>query len=177
MNFFTKNRILVGAVILLAAINLAIIGTIGFRFLKPTEIPAGPPMRGNHMQFISRELKLTQEQEIQFEELRNEYSEQNQILRKELRDRHHLIVKELSSPEPNREFMDSIANEIAELHFEQQQATIDHFMKLREICSYEQYEQLQHLFRRMMNRDQMKQRDMMPRRNRFGRSRLKDTTE
>jgi len=177
MNFFTKNRILVGAVILLAAINLAILGTIGFRFLKPNEIPTRPSIRGNHMQFMSRELKFTPEQEIQFEELRNEYFEQNQILRNELRNRHQLIVEELSSPEPNREFMDSVANEIAELHFEQQQATIDHFMKLREICSHEQYEHLQHLFMRMMNREPMNQRDMMPRRNRFGRPRLNDTAE
>lgn len=177
MNFFTKNRILVGAVILLAAINIAILGTISFRFLKPIPPSPGPSMRGNHMQLMSRELRLTPEQEIQFEELRNEYAEQNQNLRNELRDRHQLIVKELSSPEPNREFMDSIANEIAELHFQQQQATIDHFMRLREICSHEQYEHLQHLFMRMMNREPMNQRDMMPRRNRFGRSRMNDTTE
>jgi len=59
LNFFTKNRILVGAVILLAAINLAIIGTIGLRYLKPTDIPNEPPMRGNHMKFISKELSLT----------------------------------------------------------------------------------------------------------------------
>jgi hypothetical protein len=73
--------------------------------------------------------------------------------------------------------MDSVANEIAELHYEQQQTTIDHFMKLREICSYEQYEHLQHLFMRMMNREPMNQRDMMPRRNRFVRPRLNDTAE
>lgn len=177
MNFFTQNRILVGAVILLAAINLAILGTIGFRFIKSNYIPDEPPMRREHMEFITRELELTPEQEIQFEELRREYSNQNQVLRTELRDRHRLIMKELSSPQPNRDVMDSIADQIAELHYEQQQATIDHLMKLREICTYEQYVQLQHLFMRTMNREPMNRRGMMFRRNRPERFRLKDTVD
>lgn len=177
MNFFTKNRLLVGAVILLAAINIAILATIGFHHLPSKEDLADPSERPNHSRMMASELKLTPEQEIQFEELRNEYAEQNQFLRRELHERYRLIMTELSAAEPNNEFLDSVAKDIGKLHTEQQQATIQHFLKLREICSSEQYDQLQHLFKRMMSREQMNRREMMQRRQRFGRNRFNDTEE
>lgn len=177
MNFFTKNRILVGAVILLAAINLAILGTIGFNFLKPKDGPFDRPSPERHAKMVSKELNLSPEQEKIFEQLRSEYAQQNQDFRRNLREQYRLMMKELGTEEPNRSYLDSLSQEIAKLHFEQQQATIDHFLKVRESCSFEQYQQLQQMFKRMMARDQMQRKEMMERRHRMERRRFKDTIQ
>jgi hypothetical protein len=176
MNFFTKNRILIGALILLAAINIAMLVTIGFHRMpskQKNEVERRPP--GKHLRMVSEELGLTEEQEVLFKELREEYAKENQIIRKKLRDNYGIIMKELSAPNPNRQYLDSIAQNIGNLHIEQQQATIKHFLALREICSFEQYEKLQEIFKRMMSREQMQRQEM--RQTRMLKKRIKDTAE
>jgi len=61
-----------------------------------------------------------------------------------------MIMQELDSESPNRVKLDSLAGEIGRLHEQQQLATIEHFTTLREVCSPEQYQNLQKLFRRAM---------------------------
>jgi Spy/CpxP family protein refolding chaperone len=177
MNFFTKNRILVGALILMAAINIAMLATIGFHHIPPKkDLRVDPATPGKHMKMVSKELNLTEEQEIVFENLRKEYANENQVIRRQLRENYRKIMKELSAPSPNKQFLDSMAITIGNLHVEQQQATIKHFLTLREICTTEQYEKLQVFFKRMMSRDQM-QRQEMQQRNRMVRKRIKNTAE
>ena len=180
MNFFTKNRILIGAVILLAALNLAILGTISFNYIKFKDGPIDTPSREKHARLVAKELNLSPEQEEIFNQLRNEYAEQNQEFRRSLREQYRLVMRELGSPEPNRQYLDSLSQEIGRLHFEQQQTTIDHFLKVRESCSFEQYQQLQQIFKKMMTRDQMQRKEMMQRRHRMERmerKRFKDTLQ
>jgi Spy/CpxP family protein refolding chaperone len=176
MNFFTKNRILIGALILLAAINIAMLVTIGFHRMPPKQearVEPGPP--GKHHRMVSEELGLTEEQEVLFKELREEYAKENQLIRRQLRENYGKIMKELSAPEPNNQYLDSIAKSIGSLHVDQQQATIKHFLSLREICSEDQYEKLQVIFKRMMSREQMQRQEM--RQNRMLKKRTKDTAE
>jgi Spy/CpxP family protein refolding chaperone len=177
MNFLTKNRLLIGAVVLLAAINIAILATIGYHHLPQKDDSADQTERPDHSRMMARELELTPEQVIQFEELRKEYAEQNQLLRRELNERYRLIMTELSAPEPNNAFLDSVAKDIGKLHTDQQKATIQHFLELREICSLDQSKQLQRLFKRMMSNNQMNKRGMMQKRQRFERNRFNDSAK
>ena len=112
MNFFTKNRILIGAVILLAALNLAILGTISFNYIKFKDGPIDTPSREKHARLVAKELNLSPEQEEIFNQLRNEYAEQNQEFRRSLREQYRLVMRELGSPEPNRQYLDSLSQEI-----------------------------------------------------------------
>jgi Spy/CpxP family protein refolding chaperone len=157
MNIFTKNRILIGAVILLGAINLAILGTLGFHYTKPQE-PTNPREsfrnRTNYGKSIANELNLTPEQEEIFETLRQEYFNETQSIRREIQTNHRLIIDELDKENPDRAKLDSLAIAIGQLHEEQQFATIEHFLTLRESCSPEQYQTLQQLFRRAMPQGQ-----------------------
>lgn len=177
MNFFTKNRILVGTVILLAAINLAILGTIGFHFLNEKQAVEGVAQRPNNYRMMTNELNLTPEQEKMFQNLRQEHSQQTREIRNKLSEHYRFMMRELGSPNPDRTLLDSMANEIALLHKSQQQATIDHFLKVREFCSPEQYQQLHRLFKRMMSRDNMQRGERMQRRPRFERRRFIDTKD
>jgi Spy/CpxP family protein refolding chaperone len=152
MNIFTKNRMLVGAVILLAALNLAILGTVFFQRKPiappPTSFEADRMPR--HSRMIAMELNLSPEQEAKLEELRKVYAKQTQDNKISLRDHYRMIMRELSAEIPNEHFLDSVAIEIGRLHMEQQRSTIEHFLTLREVCSFEQYEKLQQIFKRRM---------------------------
>ena len=153
MNIFTKNRMLVGAVILLVAINIATIGTIALKLPKPQSpnVREGfTRQRSNLGMSISTELGLTPEQETIFEELRKSYFEENLEIRRTIQAHHRMIMQELDSESPNRVKLDSLAGEIGRLHEQQQLAIIEHFTTLREVCSPEQYQNLQKLFRRAM---------------------------
>lgn len=176
MNIFTKNRLLVGAVILLAALNLATLSTLGFLRVKPKLNPESSDTRPrfNHGKMIASELNLSPEQEAKFETLRKDYAEQTRTNRMSLQENYRIIMKELSTPSPNRQYLDSIAQEIGRLHVEQQESTIDHFLTLRQVCTPEQYEKLQQIFKRNMFRDS-RQPDMVQRRMRM-RMRMMDST-
>jgi Spy/CpxP family protein refolding chaperone len=122
--------------------------------------------RPNHARFIANELNLTKDQEVQFKELRQQYSRQSQESREALGDHYKQIMIELGSPEPNEQLLDSLAKQVGILHIDQQRATINHFLSLRKICSFDQYEKLQELFIRMRNREQMGRREGSPRNQR-----------
>jgi hypothetical protein len=83
-----------------------------------------------------------------------------------LQENYRIIMKELSTPTPNRQYLDSIAQEIGRLHVEQQQATIEHFITLSQVCTPEQYEKLQQIFKHNMFRGQ-RPHDIEPRRMRM----------
>lgn len=155
MNNFTKNRILVGAVILLTTVNLAILGTIAFQRIKPHEpIPARESFRDrpNYGRTLANELDLTPEQSERFEQLRREHFEATTYNKRALQKHYRMVMEELSNEVPSRAKLDSLAHEIGKLHEEQQVSTIEHFIELREMCTPEQYQNLQHMFRRGMDR-------------------------
>jgi Spy/CpxP family protein refolding chaperone len=175
MNYFTKYRVLIGAVILLAAINIAILATLGFHHITPkeTETPAVEPVQQGSQ--ISRELKLTREQNNQFHKLRQNYFLQTKENRNALRQNYDLIMEELSTASPDKILLDSLAQQIGKLHVEQQRATIDHFLTLQSMCSEEQYQKLQQHFKRMKNPEFRQRREMMQKNRRYNRTNNRDS--
>ena len=166
MNFFTKNRILIGGALLLTIINLAVLGTIGFNKMAGKSTADEMPSREKHLKMIAKELNLSPNQEEIFKELRQEYAQANHNIRRRIRELHKTSMKELGADTPSKAKLDSIAHAIGMLHVEQQQVTTQHFLKLREVCSPEQYQQLQQIFKRMMSREHMNRREMMHRKQR-----------
>ncbi|HZJ73761.1 MAG TPA: hypothetical protein VFC87_03050 [Perlabentimonas sp.] len=160
MNATTKNRITIGILVLSVAVNLAVIGTI--LFYKPKPAPSTPSQREirqtrtNHSQIIANDLRFNTEQEKLFASMRAEYAEQTRNNRIVLKNHYNLIMNELNKSDPQRTLLDSLAKEVGKLHEQQQQATIDHLITLREICSPEQYNQLQQMFSRGMQNGQRK---------------------
>lgn len=175
MNYFTKYRILIGAVTLLAAINIAILATLGFHHISPkeTQTPSSEPKQ--QVNQIARELNFTPEQNEQFHNLRQIYFLQTKENRVALGQNYKLIMEELSLANPDKVLMDSLVNQIGKLHVEQQHATIDHFLKLQSICSEEQYEKLLQHFRQMLSPKQRHRRENMQRNRRFNRANRPDS--
>ncbi len=152
MNFLTRNKIIIGIALLLIALNLALLGTIGIRSIKPREKgPAEEPSPRKAHEMVTKQLKLTPEQQEQFGQLRKEHFENTRQVRHEIQSTHKAIAEELGEEEPNEMKLDSLTQRIGQLHILQQQGTIEHFMKLREVCSPEQRVHLKKMLRRMMN--------------------------
>jgi Spy/CpxP family protein refolding chaperone len=154
MNFFTKTRLLVGAVILLAAINIAVLGTIGFHFLfTPKDFPVEPPEEIERTRFLAKELDLSPDQIEEFKELREQFIHDIQSVRMSLRATYKLSMQELSKEEPDSIYLDSISNEIATLHRKHHVITIEHFKRVKRVATPDQQERFQRMFYRMMPMD------------------------
>ncbi len=156
MEFLTRNKLVVGIAILLIALNLALIGTIGFRFLngpKPTPEEQFNPEKAQ--EFVAKQLKLSSEQQGQFRQFRMEHMQEMRTIRKDIRDTYQQVVDELGSAEPNKEVLDSLSQRIGTLHTNQQNITTDHFLKLRSVCRPEQHAHLKKMLNRMMNNNPM----------------------
>ncbi|MDD2197849.1 MAG: periplasmic heavy metal sensor [Bacteroidales bacterium] len=170
MNYFTKYRILIGAVILLAAINIAMLATLGFHHIAPKEPQTPLPEPKQQVNQIARELNFTAEQNELFHSLRQTYFLETKENRTALGRNYELIMEELSATNPDKVILNNLAEQIGKLHVEQQQATIDHFLKLQSICSKEQYESLLQHFKHMMGPKQRHRRENMQRNRRFNRA-------
>ncbi len=152
MNFLTRNKLITGAAILLIALNLALLVTIGLRSIKLWETgPAVEPSPRKAHEMVTKQLNLTPEQQEQFGQLRKEHFENTLQVRDEILRVHNAIAEELGEEEPNKMKLDSLTQRIGQLRILQQQGTIDHFMKLREVCSPDQRVHLKRMLRRMMN--------------------------
>lgn len=176
----SNNRVLIGIVVLLAAINIAILVTIGFNYARRDndfrpEIKADTPRELQHTRFLTRELNLTPEQQEEFESLREEYTKAVRDVRMEIRSTYQRSIIELASDTPNENILDSLSNEIALLHKKHHQITINHFKSVKGVCNESQQECLHKMFFRMMpmdeNRDIRSQRMHAPHRGRGPRDR------
>jgi Spy/CpxP family protein refolding chaperone len=159
MNFFTKTRVLIGVIILLVAINVAVIGTIGFHFYNaPKELPPVAPNELQHAKFIANELNLTPEQREEFKVLRDQFMGEVQLVKREIKNTYKLSMIELSKDAPNNHILDSLSDEIAELHRKHHKITIEHFKKVKQVAvTPEQQEHFKRMFYRMMDRDRVDQ--------------------
>lgn len=155
----SRNRILVGLVVLLAAVNVAILLTIGFNYARRgnefrPERKSDSPRELQHTRFLSRELNLNPEQQKVFKSLRDEYMKEVKEVKMNIRNTYRLSILELTNDTPNENTLDSLSNEIARLHKQYHQITIDHFNRVKEVCSDDQQECLRRMFLRMMPMDE-----------------------
>jgi len=159
MNFFTKTRLLIGAIILLAAINIAILATVGFHFIRMrSNLQQEPPSEMRHTRFIADELKLTPEQQEDFIKLREEFLYDIQNVKSSIRETYKESMIELSKETPDDQILDSLSNEIANLHRLHHEVTINHFRKVKGICNADQNDCLKRMFFRMMPMDEFQHR-------------------
>ena len=165
MNFFNKTRILIGAVILLTAINLAVLGTIGFHLVRISKTEQPPlPNDVQRTHFIARELNLSPEQREKFQNIRHQFRIEEQSVKDEIRENYRRTMLELSKDSINSKTLDSLANEIGRLHCKHHQMTVEHFRKVKGIAtSPEQQEHFRRMFFRMMDRNQADRPRMMNR--------------
>ncbi|MFW5658209.1 MAG: Spy/CpxP family protein refolding chaperone [bacterium] len=152
MNLFKNHKIITWAIIVLLIMNLFALGTIIYHIRSENVAiqPAPQPGTGNAQQIITRELNLSPEQFDRFKEYRQRYMIKSREIVRELNEQRQMMLDELSEDNPDSVYLNEIAKTIGILHQQLKEETIVNFLNLKSICTPEQQEKLEHLFRKMM---------------------------
>ena len=182
MNKLTKKQLLVGALILLFAINLAALGTIIYqnyqsnqsiqpaRQFSPRNMP-GSPGRGNpgssvgsmepganqgmgrrFEQFVRERLELDSQQFRQYQELLEKSRKEQRIIAMKLSEKRNQMMQEIARDKPDQQKLNDLASDIGGLHTQLKHNTINHFKELKSICRPDQLKALQQLMMNMTHR-------------------------
>ena len=103
--------------------------------------------------FIKNELNLSDEQAVQFKELRKAYFIEKKESWKSIRTLKKGMMDVLSTETPDTAKAESIAQQIGQLEIEKEKKLINHYLKLQSLCTPEQREKLASVFKRAMKRD------------------------
>lgn len=154
MNF--KKNILVWAIVILAATNIATIVTIfyhnhhGFRRGHRGEFP----MEGRNHGFgkmLNKRLNLTEEQQEKFRTFRQNYHTEVRALKEEMHGKRKLFLEELGKQKTDTIKLNQISTEIGNLHVRLKNATAKYFLQMKSCCSEEQKTKLFEVFSGMSN--------------------------
>jgi len=145
MNHGAKNKLLTWLVVLLLIANAATITMFWLGSGRP--LPNG---KGTPQEFLVKELKLDARQQRLFEVLRKEHHDSAMILReavKQAKDSFFNLLKQAS-------VTDSIklvkANNVSAITQQLDLLTLDHFQKIRTICSAEQQKKFDQIINRVV---------------------------
>jgi len=135
--FDKKNNWLV---ILLVVLNLALLASIWF---KPKPPRHHLPDIALHLQ---KQLDLTAEQTQQFKELRKENFEQTRPLLDLMRSNKQAMIEALGQAPPDTLKAKQLAKQIAQQQQGIEEALIQHYLALKEVCTPQQQQGLNELF-------------------------------
>lgn len=176
MNKLTKKTLLIIAIITLIIINISALATIFYNNKvkkvnsKEFHNQQEQIRRSGMNSYLKGSLNLSDEQFILFRKINQEYAGLTRIKGRELQENRHILLHEVSSPNPDQYKIDSIARVIGDLHYNLKIITSEHFMELKAICNPEQQEKLQRLFFRMIS-DQDGEREKSTRKDKRNRHR------
>jgi len=134
-----KRRLLIFGLTLSVAINVGVLGSAGYRWLK-ISCEERPHQEGEHspMSFLGKELSLSQSQAREMESLRKALEPKMEEIREELRDKRVQLVNLLMEAEADLEKINIQLKEIESLQTELQKLVIDHLLQEKKILSPEQ---------------------------------------
>ncbi len=99
--------------------------------------------------FIKRRLQLDQKQFREFQTLHKETMESMKDITRELSNKRDTLTKELAKEASDSSKMNRLAREIGMLHTQLKKNTIDHFTKMKKLCTPEQRERLNRMIMEM----------------------------
>ena len=134
-----KERLLILALIFSLGLNIGILGSVGYNWLKGKckerhSIEAGhSPMR-----VLAKELNLSESQAKEMEALRKSLEPKMEKIREELREKKVQLVNLLKESEPDLEKINIQLSEIESLQTELQKLVIRHLLQEKNILTPEQ---------------------------------------
>jgi len=157
MNFFTKTRVLISIIIVLAALNIAILGTIGFHFYKNRPDKEDERPRREHAgKFAAQQMHLTDEQFKKFDSSRVEFVKESNQVMEQIRQTSKLILDEISSEKPDTLKLNEFVESFGKLHMQQKKMMINHMLQVKSTCTPDQLKHFKKLIRRMESVEMMR---------------------
>ena len=138
-----NSKFLKTVIIILLLIN---IGTLAFMWMQHQHgmPPPHQPAIGN---YLMHELKFTEAQKNQFEQMRDEHRREIDGLRKKSRERHDSFFDLLGNSQADSNSVNQMADSITSLQKEIEISTFYHFQKVRTICTREQQEKFDEIIK------------------------------
>ena len=115
--------------------------------------------------FFREQLNLRQDQIDIFRDLNREYNRSARRISYRLEEFRTEMVEEMGKKDPSQDDLDSISENIGELHSELKKVTIQYYLDMKEVCDIGQQEKLNDIF---MSMSKSKEDVSLPQRGRKG---------
>jgi periplasmic protein CpxP/Spy len=141
MDYFTKHKFLVAAIVILIVVNLATIGIVLFTPRlpgMPNDMKQGMPAPPQGMKFFEDELRLTEDQKATFIKLRDEHFAKVKDVIDNMWAAKENAYHELMQDNPDKNKVDSLFEVSGKLQIQLDKMTFEHFAKLKSLCTKDQ---------------------------------------
>jgi Spy/CpxP family protein refolding chaperone len=144
----TRNRLLIWAVLILLATNIAIVvSALSYSGrIKAEERTRSEEMADARVMFFRDHLQLTESQQRDFMIMNRSFTQNASRMTSRLDILRRSMVNELARPEPDMKKVEEITTEIGLLHRDLKQETAAYYLDLKKVCTPEQQERLKEMF-------------------------------
>lgn len=155
MDFFSQKKFLVRLIIILIALNIALIGFFWWKSHQYRR-PPGPPRNSEQelSAILKKELNLTDKQTQDFNKIRTDFFEKEKMLSEVIRSKRDSMNLMMFSKNANDEQLKLLASVVAENENRMELLRIEQASQLRSICTPEQLIKFETLIREI--RDYLK---------------------
>lgn len=158
MNFLTKTRVLVIAVVVLALTVISILGTMGYHYYRNSESKndgsreqmAEPGRRMAHI------MQLTPEQMAEFEGLRDKFYSQWVEFETAIQEVTRQTMDEIAADSPDSALIARKVAEYGQLQAKQRELMVEHLLQVKSKCTPEQQKRFRKLLHRMGKQEHMR---------------------
>jgi hypothetical protein len=151
--FFSKNTVLIWAVLLLLVLNASIVGTMLYRNIRDSRIMNNPhvPMPLHLHQpapgaFLKDELGLSDEQFLRFRESREQYQTRVREMNHRIGIVRRNYLQELMRKQPDTVHLTLTCDSIGLMHAALMKETGQYYHQIRKLCQEDQVEKLNDFF-------------------------------
>lgn len=144
----TRNRLLIWAVLILLAVNIAIVIS-ALRYsgrIKAEEMVRSEAMADARVMLFREQLNLDERQNREFMQLNRTFNQRAGRIAGRLDVLRRNMIEELAKPDPDMQKVESITSEIGSIHSNLKKETADYYLGLKRVCTPEQQERLKEMF-------------------------------
>ena len=160
MDYFTNKKFVTWTIIILVLLNVFTLSTIWLaKLVMPVPFPhtfheeRRPPVDN----FIERELDLSKDQVIKFEESRKRHMLQTKTLHNAIFFKKEKLINKIFTPDVDSTEIKKLSGEIGIMQTELEMQNNVHILELKSICNPEQQEKLKFLFNEMLEKSRPKE--------------------
>jgi len=124
------------------------------KFMEQMEETAIKVPSERRTRFFREQLNLDAEQLNSFRELNRNYNKTAWQITHQLEMLRRNLVQELGKENSNKKALQSISNQIGELHTELKNKTIDYYLGMKEVCNKDQQKILNEIFISMLKKNE-----------------------
>ncbi len=136
MDYFGKNKVLLGIIAVLIVIDLVTLGTLWWMVDRQTDVPPKPDV--SPKEFIAKELQFSPEQQKQFDQLVLSHQRTSREILEQLRNAKRDFFALVQRPSVSDSLVTAKAREIGRHESELGLVTLRHFQEIKGICAEQQ---------------------------------------